>query len=543
MYKFNKEKAGSMKRFFASVAAVVILTFFFTTGYAFAAPIDEVRYILKNYYVDNVPDEVLNKPTIEEIIGGLGDPYTEYFTSKEFEGFENAINNKIVGIGIRVEMVPEGVKIIDVIENSPALKAGLKEGDIIISADEHNLAGLPSEEALSYIKGEEGSQVAIQVKRGNEILQFSVSRTSFTLPTVQAKIVNNNIGYINIETFGQNTAAEFENKLKEMERGGAQRYIIDLRNNTGGYLYTAIKIAGYFIGNKVALITKDRIDGEVKYYGEKQDITVDKPVIFLTNGYSASASEVLLGAVKDNKKAILIGTKTFGKGKVQSIAGLSDGGILKFTIQRFFSPLGKTIDKVGIAPDLPVTGEVDPFDVAVLLLGKPTDKVNREGYMQVKINGSGFAIDLNKARDKDYWKAYKYILNNISRGNLFLGTKKGWTNVDNDFTTNMVKSYFPGYKELVKLKDVPVDKKFNVAFSREVSIESLKNKGIELIDAVSGDRIPIEFEAVNSKNIKVIPKSSLEKGRKYYLVISQGVKDVKGQSLVQGTVTSVEVVK
>jgi carboxyl-terminal processing protease len=541
MDKHNNKRRYLLNGFIKVFTTFLILSFSFTSVNASSSPIDEVRYLLKNYYVDEVSNEVLNKPTINEIISALGDPYTQFFNPTAFEDFVDGINNRVSGIGIRVGLDDEGLKVTSVFDNSPAYEAGVKVDDVIVKADGNSLKGLSLDDAVEYVKGEEGSSVNIEVRRGEEILGFKVIRRSFTAPTVEGEIIDNNIAYINVLTFGDSTSTEFDRKLRELERQKPSSYVIDLRDNTGGYLYTALDLAGYFIGNKVALITKDRIDGEVKYYGERHTISIDKPTIFLINEYSASASEVLSGAVKDNKKAVFIGNNTFGKGKVQTMRELSDGGILKFTIQKFFSPLGNTIDKVGIQPDLPVNGKMDALDVSRVLLGKPTSTSDRSGFIQMVIGGRGFAADLSKAREDENWEIYKYILSQVSMNDISIGTTRGWMKASEYDIEQGSRMLYPNYRQLAELENVPVDKKFTVAFSSDVNISSVDTKGIELINADTGERTPLKLELTESKKLVATPEKNLNKGDTYYFVVNPSVKDSVGKSLSEGTVTTVQV--
>ena len=219
---------------------LLIFLFSFKFNAYAAEPIDEVRTVLKKFYVDEIPDSVLQKPTIDEIIKGLNDPYTDYFTKEEYGDFVNSINNDVVGIGIRVEYVPEGIKVISFSNDSPAKEAGMLEGDIIMGADGTSFSGLKEGEALKYIKGKEGTYVKLPVKRGNELHNFNVKRRAVHFNTVEGKITDGNVGYISINSFGEKTPDEFYNVLSSLEKSKSEAYIIDLRNNPGGYLSSEI---------------------------------------------------------------------------------------------------------------------------------------------------------------------------------------------------------------------------------------------------------------------------------------------------------------
>ena len=385
---------------------LLIFLFSFKFNAYAAEPIDEVRGVLKKFYVDEIPDSVLQKPTIDEIIKELNDPYTDYFTKEEYEDFINSINNDIVGIGIRIEYVPEGVKVISFSNDSPAKESGILEGDIITGADGTSFSGLKEGEALKYIKGKEGTYVKLSVKRGSELHNFNVKRKAVHFKTVEGKITDGNVGYISIYSFGEQTPDEFYNVLSSLKKSKPEAYIIDLRNNPGGYLNSALKMAGYFVGNKPILITEDRISGKTIYYSSGYKEVIKEPVAFLINENSASASEVLSASVKDYKRGFFIGNKTFGKGLVQTTCPISDDGVLKFTIQRFYSPYGNEINKKGIAPDLYVKN-ADPLKIATLLYAK-TDSNGDNVF--VSIGGRCFRIPSSLAAKKEYEDAFKYIL-------------------------------------------------------------------------------------------------------------------------------------
>lgn len=424
---FKRKYKNYFRNAFCMMLTVCLISTTVIKADAAVSILDEARSIIKNYYVGDVSEETLNADTVDEMVKRLGDKYSQYFTAKEFEDFLNDLNNKFIGIGVHIDMVPEGVKIISIISNSPAEEAGLKPGDIILEASGHQLSGMKSEEAVTYIKGPEGTKVALLIKRGETTFNIEVERRQISVPTVETKILDNNIGYIEISSFGEDTAQLFGNAVKEMKEKKVNGFIIDLRNNPGGFLDTALDISGYFIGTNNALIVVDKSKKRRFYSGYPHSQQITEPVIFLVNEYSASASEVLSAAVKDNEKAFLIGAKTFGKGTVQQPFGLSDGSVIKLTIQQFLSPKGNIINKVGITPDLEIKNkEMDSMLVAQLLLGKSTDTINKSGYLKIKIGSREFEIDLNKSKEERYLEAYRNILEKVNKDEVYLGTDKGW---------------------------------------------------------------------------------------------------------------------
>ncbi len=360
-----------------------------------SAVLDEARTIIKTKYVNEVPDSVLNAPTIEEMVKGLNDPYSQYFSKQEEEDFINSIDNKTYGIGIYMEIIPDGVKVKNVIENSPASEAGLNDGDIIVSAEDKSLAGLTSEQASSYIKGEEGTVVNLVVKRGTSNINFNITRRAVSIPTVEGKILNDNTAYISISSFGSDTAELFTKKLQELKAKNPESYLIDLRNNGGGYMGTALNIAGNFIGENLAIIVENKQGKRVGYLAQDNGNTIDKPVIFLINEYSASASEILSAAVKDYKKAFFIGTTTYGKGVAQQIFTLSDGSSLKLTVEKFYSPKGNIIQKAGVSPDFNMEN-VDPLVIAELFSGKYKSNISKNKEFTITFNKG---VDVNTIKD------------------------------------------------------------------------------------------------------------------------------------------------
>lgn len=356
------------------------------------------KQIVKEYYIEDIPTSKLDAvKSVKSLVESLNDPYSSYFTKEEFNDFNNSINNSFAGIGVQIEASAEGIKLVAVYENSPAEEAGLKVGDIITEADGHALSGVSTDEAVTFIRGVVDSTVNLKVKRGSTLLSFQVTRRQIELPTVEGSLIDKHIGHIKISTFGENTASEFKSKLDELKSNGADSYIIDLRYNPGGYIDTATDIAGYFIGDNITLRSYSKSGKSQVYYAIKHQELIDKPTVFLINGYSASASEILSAAVKDNKKAVFIGEKTYGKGVAQSMFMLPDNSYMKLTIFRFVSPLGNEINKVGVAPDIKV---VDDFE-------HETDSLNAARLL---LNSSKVSAYENISIDKLYSLVYSSIV-------------------------------------------------------------------------------------------------------------------------------------
>lgn len=539
MYKnIGKKLLCYKKRWIAATLSFLIFTTYPLTAYA-ADPLGEVRNLINTYYVNPVPQAALDATTPQDAVKALGDPYSEYFTSAEYKGFTNDINGKFVGIGVTIDMTSDGVKIVSLIDGSPAKEAGIKEGDLIIEADGHALAGLSSEEAASYLRGEEGTTVVVKVKRASETITFSIVRREITMPTVQSDMIGDHVGYIDISSFGETTAAEFKNELNKVEKMNPASYIIDLRYNGGGYMNTAFDIASYFIGDDSVLRLQSKGAAPVTYYAPGADEVINKPVIFLVNEYTASASEILSAAVKDHKKAFFIGNKTYGKGVAQSLIPLTNGDYLKLTTQKFTSPLGNEINKVGIQPDLKMNAE-DSLAAAVLLLQRAPYQDHR-GYVRVTFGTNQYFIDMNKGREAAYWNAFRTILQDAD--SIEIGNTGGWTKKDIG-NSDLESTYiYSNYTSLSGLSGVAANKKFTLSFSSAVDAKTIGESNIELIDDSTGDRIPLQFQQKSDKAITAVPQKLLENGKTYYLVINNNIKNKNKKVIQQGVIDKITVAK
>lgn len=527
---------------FQKLLSILFIVLFLIPSYTkvIAQPniLNEGKDILKSNYVNTVSDYVLNSEDLNEMLRRLNDPYCDYFTNEEYSEFIDSINNTFYGIGIEIEMVPQGVRVSTVIENSPALEAGIMAEDIIVQAGGNNLVGVASsEEVIKYIKGAEGSYVKIVVHRGEEVLNFNIQRREIKLPTVKSKMLPGKAAYISILSFGEDTSDLFSEELSKMESLGADSYIIDLRNNGGGYMYTALNIAGHFIGNAPAIIIEGRTVVKYKEKAIAHEKLIDKPVIFLTNQYSASASEILAAALKDYDKATFIGTTTYGKGVAQQIFPLSDGSFLKLTVERFYSPYGNIIHNIGVSPDFEVKDEdIDSLKVANLLLSSTSLPKDKSGYMRIDLDGKEFYIDLKMARSEEYWNEYNYILSKDLVYTAYRGTSIGWESISKSDLGNKIFQRFSNYKVLSDLKkDIDVDKHFKIKFNGTIDYDSIKTKGIELIAESTGKRTPIKL-IIDNNTVIVTPIKQLEKGQSYYLVVNDIIKDTNGRGIKQGTV-------
>ena len=318
--------------------------------------LSQFRSELEKKYIGKINDEELIEGAVKGYVDALGDPYTTYYTKKEMKTIMEETNGNFVGIGVYMtkDLEKNAILIIKPIENSPAEKAGILPGDLITKVDDVEYTGDKLEEASNKIRGEEGTKVKLEIYRNGETKTFELTRTKVVVSHVTTKVLNNDIGYIAISDFEGECASEFETKYKQLEKQGIKKLIIDIRNNGGGIVDEALKIANMLVDkDSTLLITKDKSDKEeVTKATEKPIINI--PTVVLVNEYSASASEILAGALKDNGKATLVGTKTYGKGIIQELHQLSDGSGLKITVSEYYTPNHNAIHKIGITPDVEV---------------------------------------------------------------------------------------------------------------------------------------------------------------------------------------------
>lgn len=333
------------KKIFSMLVALIFFTQ--VSSVAAAEPIEEVRLIIEHYYVDPVPAETLQQPSIKAITDQL-DPYSVYMTKKEFENFSNTLNQELVGIGIVLEEHEQGIKVIQTIPGAPAEKAGIQAGAIITHANGQSLKGKSTQFAVSIISGAENTSVTITFLQNGQTYTKTIIRKRISLPNVETEMLAGNIGYIRLHSFSENATKEIQQAIKSLSN--ANGYIFDLRDNGGGYVSTAQDVIGLFPKTSLAFQLKQRSQDIEVFRSLNQNIQFEKPVHLLINGNSASASEMVAAAVKEQYAATLYGQRTYGKGSMQGLFLLSDQSVLKLTTGRFYSPNGKTIDGVGVTP-------------------------------------------------------------------------------------------------------------------------------------------------------------------------------------------------
>lgn len=314
-----------------------------------------LKEYIKKYYVEGADDNKLMEGAIKGMFESLGDPYSVYMTKQEFKDFSESTKGEYGGIGVIVTRSEDGyVTVVAPIEDTPGEKAGLKTNDKIVKVDDKDIVGIDLEQAVSLMKGKQGSKVTLTVMRENvkNPMVFNITREEIVLKTVKGKMLENDIGYIRISMFDEDTGKEFKKVLDDLKAKKMKGLVLDLRQNPGGFITQCIAVADELLDKGLVVYTEDKSKKREDYNSKEGKL--DVPFVILVDEGSASASEILSGAVKDRKAGLLIGTKTFGKGLVQSIEQLKDGSGLKLTTQKYYTPNGTSINKIGIEPDIEV---------------------------------------------------------------------------------------------------------------------------------------------------------------------------------------------
>jgi len=332
-------------------------------------------------------DEVNQSETIDAAINGVLqslDPYSAYMSPKMFDEMQTETSGKFGGLGIEVGMEAGVVKVISPIDNSPASRVGIKAGDYIVKINEIQVQGKTLTEAVDLMRGPVGTDIEITVRRIGEkkAIIFNITREIIKIESVKSKIIDNKIGYLRLSAFNENSSEQVKNKIKEIKKDKKIKgYILDLRNNPGGLLSQAIRITDFFLDYGEIVSTKSRKNSENrKWFSKKGDLIDGKTLVVLINYGSASASEIVAGALKDHKRAILVGENSYGKGSVQSIIPLKNKGAIRLTISKYYLPSGKSISEVGITPDIEVEENSDAFVIN-------TDTDNQLNFALKLLNG------------------------------------------------------------------------------------------------------------------------------------------------------------
>ena len=338
----------------------------------------EVLENIKNEYVDDIDQTEVMDSAINGVLQSL-DPYSAYMSPEVFKEMQTDTRGEFGGLGIEIGMEAGVVKVISPIDGTPADKAGIKAGDYIVKIGEEQVQGKSLMEAVKLMRGPVGTSIDLTIRRKSikKPLKFKISRKIIEVQSVNSKIISKekNIGYIRLKSFNENSDSQFLKIIKKFEKNSkVKSYVIDLRNNPGGLLTQAINITDFFLDDGEIVSTKGRKISETrKFFARRGDEVKGKPIIVLINNGSASAAEIFAGALKDHKRAIILGENSYGKGSVQSIIPLRNGGGMRLTISKYYLPSGKSISEVGVTPDILVEEIGDDFKIN-------TEKDNQLNY-------------------------------------------------------------------------------------------------------------------------------------------------------------------
>jgi len=343
----------------------------------------EVLEKINEEYVDEIDQSKSMDSAINGLLQSL-DPYSSYMSPEIFKEMQTETSGEFGGLGIEVGMESGVVKVISPIDDTPASRSGIKAGDYIVKINDTQVQGKSLTEAVELMRGPVGSSIELTVRRqgAKKALTFNIVREIIQIKSVKAELLEKNIGYIRLTSFNENSSKQIKKEIGKLKKNNnLKAYILDLRNNPGGLLSQAIKISDFFLENGEIVSTKGRKASENRRWFAKQgDLTDGKALIVLINYGSASASEIVAGALKDHKRAILLGDNSYGKGSVQSIIPLKNDGAIRLTIAKYYLPSGKSISEVGVSPDIMISEESNDFKIK-------TDTDNQLNYAIKLING------------------------------------------------------------------------------------------------------------------------------------------------------------
>jgi len=343
----------------------------------------EVLEKINKEYVDEINQSESMDSAINGLLQSL-DPYSAYMSPEIFNEMQTETSGEFGGLGIEVSMEAGVVKVISPIDDTPASRAGIKAGDYIVKINNIQVQGKSLSEAVDLMRGPVGSGIDLTIRRRGEkkALTFNIIREVIQIQSVKADLLEKNIGYIRLTSFNENSGSQIKKEIEKFEKNkDLKSYILDLRNNPGGLLSQAIMISDFFLDNGEIVSTKSRKASENrKWFAKKGDLTNGKTIVVLINYGSASASEIVAGALKDHKRAILLGESSYGKGSVQSIIPLKNDGAIRLTVAKYYLPSGKSISEVGVSPDIEITEVSDDFRIK-------TETDNQLSYAIKLLNG------------------------------------------------------------------------------------------------------------------------------------------------------------
>ena len=326
----------------------------------------EVLEKINKEYVDEINQSESMDSAINGLLQSL-DPYSAYMSPEIFNEMQTETSGEFGGLGIEVSMESGVVKVISPIDDTPASRAGIKAGDYIVKINDVQVQGKTLMEAVKLMRGPVGSKINLTIRRKGikDALNKSIKREIIEIQSVETKIIKKDIGYLRLKSFNSNSSKQLVDEISKIERKDRPKsYILDLRNNPGGLLTQAINVVDFFLDDGEIVSTRGRrVIENRRFFAKRGDRVKGKPIIVLINNGSASASEIVAGALRDHKRAILLGESTYGKGSVQSIIPLSDGGGIRLTISKYYLPSGESISEVGVKPDIFIKEEADDFQI------------------------------------------------------------------------------------------------------------------------------------------------------------------------------------
>lgn len=353
IYNMNKQilwsVSKSILKILGSGILVMWLVFWYLSGTFWGFP----RYMF-TYYVSSqvfmtpVAKQTLFEGSLKGMVSSLGEPHSQYLDAEDYTSIMEQTSATYSGVGMVLGMGTDGLEAVSAIEDQPAARAGIESGDRIIKINDVDTSTLTIEEASKRVRGEAGTDVTLVIKRGNEEKTFTITREKITLPTVKSKMLTPDVGYIRISQFAENTGNDFGLQYQDLKKQGMKKLIIDLRDNPGGLLTTAQEISDFILPKGTLVTVQDR-SGKVAEY-DSAGIENPIPLVILINKGSASASEIIAGAVQDRKAGTIVGTNSYGKGTVQQTKKLLDGSMIKYTTQKWLTPDGNSINEVGVTP-------------------------------------------------------------------------------------------------------------------------------------------------------------------------------------------------
>lgn len=382
-----------------------------------AITVDEARDLLRENYIDEIPEEVLALPTIEEITAALGDPYTYYMTAEEYADFQSGMEGtNVVGIGVMVEKTADGLLVSSVAPDAPGQEAGLKAGDLIVAVGGTTIRDAGSPDALvALIAGEAGSQVTITILREGRELEFTMTREPVVFPTVTGQVVDDHIGWLSCSSFGETSGSYFEEYITA-EDEAADRWVVDLRGNPGGSAAAVIEAVGHVLGNHDVAYVVDRQGNLAAWRPNPFPVEIpgliQEPLVVLVDGNSASAAELFAAAMRDYHYGLIIGTRTFGKGIAQNVFEQPDGSAFKITTNRYYSPDYVTPDRSGVLPHLVVDANLAD-EVARLLCGDAQEEDSAD-VLVLQLAGQTWYVHRDQAVSGDYAPAFAELLSAIA---------------------------------------------------------------------------------------------------------------------------------